>query len=193
MNQQIVTQQLALIMTLALKQHWGVRVMEQKGMITAPVYMDNFWYAPIYKPDSTIPAEPLRRVDMILRSGVRPQGMIIGYELPVEAPVKKEINWEPLIDPRNKPVVRPKTMPVRRPSIAPSPFRRLEVAPIRITQQDVEIALKVLTGVAVVAGLATLTALAIAAQALAMVDPVLIMVLSKEEGEPWVCVARWFD
>lgn len=169
------------VLTLAQEKHWRVKVMEQEGLIAAPVFNDGWWYAPIYKPDSTIPPEALRRVDTILKSGIRPQGMIVGYEIPVEVPTQKEIEWEPMVETYSQPTIRRTYRPVRCPP---------EVMPVHITKEQVETALKVLTGLAVVTAIVTLTALSILAQALAMADPVLIMVM--EDGK-WIEIARWYD
>lgn len=84
---------------LAEKEHWGVRVVRDGGMIDSPVYQNEWWYIPVEMDDlNSTPKFVQERMDLILESKIPVNQLIIRHEAPklLAAPKTAEVETSPI-------------------------------------------------------------------------------------------------
>ncbi len=152
---------------VGLKERKTFRPMTQRGLITEPFYADEWWYEPYEQSKSVVPAEAMRRVELLRSNGIGIKGMVIAHEAPLilMAPEHDRQVWRT----RNALTVAVFTL---------------------LAGVAVVVAIAVATPVAVVAAPVATSALSLPMllTTAVLVDPALVVVL--EDGT-WLEVCRW--
>lgn len=68
---------------VGLKNRKTFRPMRQRGVITEWFREDDWWFEPYEQTRSIVPAEALRRVEILRSNGVGIKGMVIAHEAPL--------------------------------------------------------------------------------------------------------------
>jgi hypothetical protein len=79
----VKSEQAKLAVEVGRKNRVTFRALEGRGVLTEPVYHDEWWYVPIEQDTSVIPQEALRRVELLQNAGVPIKGMIVAHEAPL--------------------------------------------------------------------------------------------------------------
>src|SRR5687768_2058042 len=68
-------------LTIARKRGMTMKVVGQGDVPLEPFYENEWWYEPM-RAESTIPAEGLRRIEVLKKAGVGMKGLVIAHEAP---------------------------------------------------------------------------------------------------------------
>jgi len=95
------SEQAAKLVTLGRKHHHRYKVLDKQGVITEPLYENEWLYVPLAMETRYIPHEAIVRLEQAEKSGIPIAGTVVGHEAPrlLTAPRKIHIdfNAKPLL------------------------------------------------------------------------------------------------
>lgn len=166
----IKSEQAKLAVEIGRKNRKTFRPLEGRGVLTEPVYREEWWYIPIEQDKSVIPQEALYRAELLQNAGIKMKGMIVAHEAPLA-----------LLAPKEEREIRRQKAEVLTGLIA------LAGIAVLVLGWIVSIPAAAAVAIGAPSGMAFSWATAILATS-ALVDPALIVVL--EDGT-WVEVCAW--